>query len=383
MKNFIIAALTCTLGSCTSVKVVKVTNGNEQGIRYSLGRPYIQVTPNASGDGSYSVEVIYLPDKNQTYAVQTSTFLAKNIMEVTVDEYGILKKIDWTGATDATVSESAKALGEVTKAEIERQTKKEEEEEKEALAKKQAVEDEIEKLEAERAQKKLDLQIAKKDLASMEVTYRGSARTTEVREKMRQMRLLIDRLGGEIDILDVKLRDAKSMEQDISAAFNDPAAGNEETAYGPVLFQIIEGSDPENPTLTLKAVNWTTSEKQMQFRTIAKVGAATPAPKSPKITSEGRISVNFQADVAIIEFDFDSEIERINGTISDVTSETSGTNPDFTKIGVELKDKKKVKLTIKRQDMPAGQYTLNIAFSYKVGSEEKEGSQPLIIELLN
>ena len=82
------------LAGCTTVKVVKVTPGGaEQGLRYALGKPFIKVTPNASGDGGYSAELIYLPDENQTYGVQVTTFMTKHSMELNVDDAGILQKV--------------------------------------------------------------------------------------------------------------------------------------------------------------------------------------------------------------------------------------------------------------------------------------------------
>ena len=62
---------------CASIKVTKITPGNDatiQGIRYYLPKPFIQVTPQA--DGTMAVDVIYLPDKDHKYAINTSSHLS-------------------------------------------------------------------------------------------------------------------------------------------------------------------------------------------------------------------------------------------------------------------------------------------------------------------
>lgn len=386
-KQIIILATAVIFGwGCTTVKVSKVAYASkDKGIRYSLGKPYIQVTPSPKGDGSYSVEVVYLPDQNQTYAVETSTFLAKNVMEVSVDESGILKKIDWTANTDATVAEATKALGEIAKADVERRNTEKEEEEKEAKAKKKEADDAVKTLQETLNQKRLDKEIAEKELASLRTTYRGAQRTAEIKEKIRQTQMLIARLDGEIKLLETKLQTAQSTASGLAASFNDPGAGKEENAWGPVLFQIVEAYDPatKKTSLELKAVDWEAGKKQLQFQTIAKVDPEPVAVKEPKISVIGTISRQFNAGgLATVEFSFDGDIEDVDKTQSLITI-TNGTNPDFKKIGISIAKKKEVTMTIKKHDVPAGTYDILLHYSYKSGDETKDATASFKLELIN
>jgi chromosome segregation ATPase len=100
-------------------------------------------------------------------------------------------------------------LGEITKAEVERRNTEREEEEKEAKTKKKEAEDTVKALEGTLNQKRLDKEIAEKELASLQTTYTVAERTGEIKEKIRQTQVLIQRLDGEIKITEAKLQTAK------------------------------------------------------------------------------------------------------------------------------------------------------------------------------
>jgi hypothetical protein len=385
--TIILATAILLCDSCTTVKVVKAPYASSvKGVRYSLGKPYILVTPSSKGDGSYTVEVIYLPDQNQTYAVQTSTFLAKNVMEVSVDESGILKKIDWSTSSDATVAEGTKALGEIAKAQFERNKTLNEEAVKEAEAKKKAAEDAVTALEEAIEQKKIDRKIAQQDVATLEATYTGAERTPEIKEKIRQARLAVGRIDEEIKVLLARLTTAKGTAASLSASFNDPGAGEEEKAWGPVLFEIEETYNKEKNTtsLALKAVTWDGKKKQEKFNTISKVIAAPTAAKAPTITTTGTITKQFSTGgLANVEITFSGDIEQIDSNQSVIISSTETTNPEFKKVNVSITDKRKATLTFKKADIPEGKYDINLVFSYKAGEKVEEGSASIKLELTN
>ncbi len=129
----------------TNITVRKVSGADEPGIRYSLPKPFLLITPNPNGDGSFKAEVIYLADESATYAIDASTKRGKFSLDVAVKE-GLLSKVAWT-QTDANVAaESVRVSGEIVKGELERRQKEEDAREEKSKAGQKAAEDELKKL---------------------------------------------------------------------------------------------------------------------------------------------------------------------------------------------------------------------------------------------
>jgi len=122
IANATVVLLTVLLAGCASVTVTKLSPNSDnisiQGQRFSLPRPYIQVTPN--DDGTVEATIIYLPDPERTYAIDSSSYLATDTLDVTI-ETGQIKIITWTGDSSGVVSEaiksSANVASEILKAE--------------------------------------------------------------------------------------------------------------------------------------------------------------------------------------------------------------------------------------------------------------------------
>src|SRR5205814_3990913 len=71
-----VVIITAMLSGCTRLCVQKVPSdpaaaSTVQGVRYSLPRTFLSLTPQA--DGTLTVEDSYLPDSQNTYAVQASS----------------------------------------------------------------------------------------------------------------------------------------------------------------------------------------------------------------------------------------------------------------------------------------------------------------------
>ena len=81
----------------TQLTVRKVEDGAKEpnGVRYSLPKPFLLVTPSPSGDGSLKVDVIYLPDTSNTYAIDGRTKRGKYELSVNVKD-GLLSKVAWS-----------------------------------------------------------------------------------------------------------------------------------------------------------------------------------------------------------------------------------------------------------------------------------------------
>jgi hypothetical protein len=113
-----IAACTC---GCTTFDVKKVNPDTPaelapQGVKYSLPKPFLQMTP--SGDGSVTCNVVYLPDPDNTYAVSAESYMAAHTLELTLDSSGsgILTKVNFNPDTSAVASQAATSAGNVASA---------------------------------------------------------------------------------------------------------------------------------------------------------------------------------------------------------------------------------------------------------------------------
>jgi hypothetical protein len=90
------------LAGCASLDVTPVTNDNDatvKGVRYCLPKPFIQATPQA--DGTIAVDVLYLPDRKQCYAIDSSSQMSSYTFKFSRDEKGLLTAIEYKGSTMA------------------------------------------------------------------------------------------------------------------------------------------------------------------------------------------------------------------------------------------------------------------------------------------
>jgi hypothetical protein len=390
MKNTIsntvvILALIFFNMSCSTVKVSKVQSGSEKGIRYSLGKPFIQVTPSPKGDGSYSVELVYLPDQSQTYAIQTSAFMAKNTMEVNVDESGIIKKIDWSKGGDVLTPASVEALGNIAKAEFERKKKDDDEATAEAKLRKKTAEDLLNSLNDQLVLKSLESNIAQKDKETMESLYTGALLTIEIKEKIRGLDITIKKLELEIETLTIKIAKANTEVEAASKAFNDPTSDAADKAWGPVLFEIKDTYDPfkkkeeqaaNGGKVQLVSVDWGEGKKQMEFESIGGSAPTVPATapeKEPVLTSTGKVTIAFGGNgLAEYKVAFDKEIDDLLRPQSSI-KKVSGEEMPFATITCQVDKHKTLEFQFDKNKILPGEYTLLIHFNYKKGEGKEEG----------
>ncbi|MDR7208821.1 hypothetical protein [Flavobacterium piscis] len=358
---------------CTIVRVTKVKEANKntvKGIRYALGKPFIKATPSSNGDGTYTVEVVYLPDEDQIYAVDARTYFAKSEMEIAVDESGILKKIDWKGTSDATASEVAKAAGNIAKADLENTKKENDEKEKEYKDKKKAAEEAVKALQTSLDQKNIDKAVAENDKVLL-----GPPSNDATKEKIRLLDSLIFKLDAEIKALENKIKIATAT----ASSFNNPESKKEMNAYGPVLYRITETSG-RNPTLKLEAVSTLTDIKQLQFATVSKAeqpAASAASVPVPKQSVYGPVDYAVDGTASIV-VEFKDPITKINETISAV----SPAQYSFSKIAVSSADNKSYTLKFNKTDFPAGEYILTLSYSYRdEAGELQDATKSLNVKL--
>ena len=155
----IIITVILILSGCACITVTKLSPNSDtsaiKGQRFSLPRPYIQVTPKE--DGSISADILYLPDPERTYAVNSFSVFANDTLEIST-EGGIVKTINWTGDSSAVVADAIASAGTVASGILQaEQTKNADQKAKEDTANK-AVDDA--QLELDLAQSTLAFHIA-------------------------------------------------------------------------------------------------------------------------------------------------------------------------------------------------------------------------------
>lgn len=354
--------------SCTTVKVAKVDpSSKEEGLRYSLGKPFIKVTPNPGGDGTYSCELIYLPDNDRTYAVSSSVFMSKQTLEVNVDGSGILSKVSLSKDATTIAGESTTAFGEMAKTEIARKQKEAEEEEKETLAEIKANKDALKTAKDLRTEKTIQLAANDREIAVLEATS-STPLSDEVKEKLRVLRNANFKLELEIKNLDKKIEEFYSTLKTLEGAANIAKEKKEElTAYGPVFFEIKEEIVDGKLSVSLNPVKQNGAVQQ-KFKTVAKpekpadpaVPETTPAPVLLSKTVRAKL---LPGNLFSFKVTFDAPILGIDESKSYFDSDPIVKLSEFSHESVE-KDEA-VKLTTKsKSSLKPGKYLVNLKFSY-------------------
>jgi len=117
MKSIYFILMVCFVGvftGCAHLTVSKVIPDADPqvfGLRYSLPKPFIQVVP--QGDGTVSVSVIYLPDSENTYAIDTTSFMSSYVFQGTLDQNGLLKAVEFKKSTSAVGQQVAATSGAI------------------------------------------------------------------------------------------------------------------------------------------------------------------------------------------------------------------------------------------------------------------------------
>jgi len=117
MRNIYSVLLCASLFSagCAEITVKKITPENDtktSGIRYALPKPFLQVSPQP--DGTIAVDVLYLPDLNNTYAVDTWGWMSSSTFQVALDSGGLLSAIEFKQNTSAVGQQVAAGAGAAT-----------------------------------------------------------------------------------------------------------------------------------------------------------------------------------------------------------------------------------------------------------------------------
>ncbi len=268
----------CLGCATTQVVVKKVTGQNPpDGIRYSLPRPFLLVTPNSNGDGGFKAEVIYLPDDNQTYAIDASTKRGKYKLNVAVKD-GLLSKVAWAQTDSSIAAEGIRASGEILKSELGRVKAEEDERRKESKAAQEEAAKARQALEQDLAAKELDVKLAEAEVVSADAAN-DHDKTTNSLAALRTAQLKLDQAVLRRDAAKTSLDEYDKKAGVAEGTFNEPTTPGSPSPgraqfWGPVLYAIVD----DGTTVSLKAMKWNPSATQISFDT-----AATPKPVPPKM----------------------------------------------------------------------------------------------------
>lgn len=193
-------AVAIFLASCTQVTVKRIDpsgEGSKEGIRYSLPKPFILVTP--SHDGSVAVEVMMMPDPDNTYAIASHSFLSTYALDIGVQK-GMLKRVGSKIDSTQVASDAIKASGAVTSEIFNEQVNA-------AKAKKEELknaQNTLEEKETALKTKKKNLESLEKQLDEFRKAHPGSSTEIATREES------IDKKEIEVEEADIARNAAKA-----------------------------------------------------------------------------------------------------------------------------------------------------------------------------
>jgi hypothetical protein len=261
----------------TQLTVRKVEDGATEpnGVRYSLPKPFLLVTPSPSGDGSLKVDVIYLPDTSNTYAIDGRTKRGKYELSVNVKD-GLLSKVAWSQKDAAIAAEGLRVATEVAQGELERQQDEANERAKQADAERKAADAEIQKLQAELDEKELALQLATLEVQSAQAAVDQGDQSAAARTALRKAQLARDQARVARDFAQTQLAKARARLEALPPGFEEATKRplpnpNQSLFWSPVLYEIVD----DGKMVRLKAVEWRTGQagaevlRQIQLRTNA------------------------------------------------------------------------------------------------------------------
>lgn len=295
-------ALAGTGCASTSLHVQKVSGSTApiQGVRYSLPTPFLVVKPNPAGDGTFTVEVVYLPNEDETYAISARTRRGKYSLEVETKE-GLLKKVTWNAEGSAQVgADSIATASELAKAVVDkREASQKEAETERGEAQKTA------KAEAKAASEAVDaknlaLKLADLELASVtSAVKKPESPTAEEAEAIREARLKRDKAAAELDAAQT----TRAAKQAALAAANVPLNGPSTPAsrfdafWGPVIYEIRDTGS----SVDLVPVEWTetslSSTRRVPQRRLET--ATLTAPTKGQAPTTASVGANMVKAVAV------------------------------------------------------------------------------------
>lgn len=380
------AALPPTGCASTQVTVHKVdpaTPAAAVGIRYSLPKPFLLVTPDPSGDGTVKTEVVYFPDETQTYAIDAATKRGKYSLDVTIKD-GLLGKVAWSRSDAALAAEAAKAIGDAAKAAADQVKTDRDAREAKAKEEQKAAKEEIKTLEDALDGKKLDVELAEEEVRSAQTaaeTAQGDAARTAAQSTLRAAQLKLAQEKLRRDAAQRALDAAKARNASILGPLNEPAGKKtQKTFWGPVLYAINDTVTGGKHQVTLTAVKWDNNLKQPTFDTSSAPKPEPPAAAAPTLDVQGVLAFTWPAGSAThtIDVALTGAIVSIKTDQRRLFKRATQTFVDPPPVNLVLgADKKSIAVTF-TQKLDAGEYDLTVPF---IWGDQKDGSVTPVVRV--
>jgi hypothetical protein len=358
-KSILAYAVISALVGCASMTVTKITPENTAtaaGIRYSLPKPFIQAVPQS--DGTIAVDVVYLPDSNNTYAIDTSSEMSSYVFQVALDQNGLLNAVEYKQSTSAVsqqvVASTGSAAAQIYNIKA-----------AQSVAAQTAVNSAQSNVDAARAalaaaQNQLDADTANK------------VETTEINKDRAALAVAQAKYQDALQVLDRVRNTAQAVSVTATAAtpivttpptpgttgfspqnWSPPIVYDLPEKYGAVLFAINEGSKENKPYVELKAAKIDNKTVQYEFDTTAHA-LGPPVIKTPYLT--------FSATQGPALFIFNRDVKEIKYGISMISVKPPVNIAQGDAKAVLKDDKRTVELTIDK--LKPGQYKMYLQFVY-------------------
>jgi hypothetical protein len=326
----LIAGVSWTLG-CVSYLTVEKAGKETEGIRYSLPQPFLLVKPVQTG--GIEIEVVYLPDPSNEYAIESRSFLSATKFDVTLEK-GLLKQVVFNPDASAVARQLVESAGNVGKAELEAHAEAEKKRaEVKAVARQKALDARGEVL---KAQEKLDRlnELKKQGVAGLD---------DEIKK-------------AQIALVEAQAAAAKAEDAARMSGFNvakEEASAKSELpqAWGPVLFRIIDSETG----VELRAVD------SQRFFDTYKPETKTD-PRIPSLQISG--SATLQPVGGKIEFVVESDLPLDDVMDVDLLDSNNNDTNRVLTYSLQTDSKKKIVVNLDRST-PQGRYNLSVAFKYK------------------
>jgi hypothetical protein len=335
-KNFLLISCAIPLlAGCTRLNVTKISDhatNQSAGIRYSLPKPYIQVTP--QGDGSVVADIVYLPDPENSYVIDGKSYLAFHSLNISTEE-GLLKKIVWTGDSSAVFAQGVSSGAAVAEKNIASDAKSAAERDTKVESAQKAVDEA--QLAVDMAASDLELLVANN--ASADAILKAKVALNEAQLKLAAARKKVNVAAG-------------------NARADSPEMKERTKNAGPVLFAINERLNSSgSPTVVLVAAKQN-SQDQPSYVADPPFRPAPDGPKDIELFPKGMEGLRPDKDgnmqLLIIA---NSPISEVDRTASVLELKGAG-KKQLPPISIETPTTIRVALS----GTPPGEYTLTLAF---------------------
>ncbi len=209
--------LALILTGCTQMSVQKVERGRvAKGIVYSLPKPMLKVNP--LPNGTMQAEFVFIPDPENTYAIDTDSYFASHVFKADVNSNGFLTQVIWSPDSAQVLKDAIDkaATTAVSTAKLYEDARKDDETEKETKRTNcEKAEEVVKTLEGEvrtklRDKEKADENLARDERRLKEYTGTNTTEIAKLEDVVLSSKQKADDAGFALNEAKVKLADGEA-----------------------------------------------------------------------------------------------------------------------------------------------------------------------------